>query len=140
MPIAKLKAFLLLPALLHASGINSRCALAGELPVAAVAVLFDNDVMADNVSGLREATKQLPVEERYRIFRAHILPGKLHPEFRLLGTLTLTDLSESTTLEHLADVARIRAGIDRNQRRIRAGDSSLRFLIGSRSKERSKAG
>ena len=85
--------FLLL-ALLLTSVFSPRCA-ADERPVTAVAGLFESDVVADNVFGLRMATRLLPVEARYEILKSHVLPGKLHREFRLFGKLTSTDPPES---------------------------------------------
>ncbi len=96
-------------ALLLTSGFSSRCA-ADERPVAAVAGLFESDVVADNVFGLRKATRSLPVEARYEILKSHVLPGKLHREFRLFGKLTSTDPPASAASEHPVDIARIQEG------------------------------
>lgn len=112
--------FFLLSVLLPTSGITSRCA-ADERPVGAVAGLFESDVVADNVFGLRMAASSLPAEARYEILKSHVLPGKLHREFRLFGKLTSTDPPESAASEHPVDLARIQEGIDRKQRRIRTG-------------------
>jgi hypothetical protein len=121
MRIAKLSTFFLLPVLLIASGLGSRCAWADDGPVETVADLFENDVLGDNVFGLLEATKRLPVEARYEILKSHVLPGKLHREFRLFGKLTSTDPSVSAAFEDPADVTATQAGIDRSQRQIHSG-------------------
>ncbi|MFO1001612.1 MAG: DUF1583 domain-containing protein [Planctomycetaceae bacterium] len=112
--------FFLLSVLLLTLGITSRC-VADERPVASVADLFESDVLADNVFGLRMAAMSLPVEARYEIFKSHVLPGKLHREFRLFGKLTSTDPPESATSDHPVDVARIQEGINRKQKRVRTG-------------------
>lgn len=72
---------LLPPARMIVSGLASCRAWADDGPVETVAGLFENDVLADNVFGLQEATKRLPVEARYEILKSHVLPGKLHREF-----------------------------------------------------------
>lgn len=112
--------FFLLLVLLLTSGLITRCA-ADERYVAAVAGLFESDVIADNVFGLRMATRSLPVDARYEILKSHVLPGKLHHEFRLFGKLTSTDPPESNASDHPVDVARIQEGIERKQKRIRTG-------------------
>ncbi len=122
MRVSHLTLFFLMPAMLIASGISSHCALAEDGTAAGVAGnLFESDVLADNVIGLRESVKDLSAEARYEILRSHVLPGKLNREFRLLGKLTSTDPPQSSASEHPIDAARIQAGRERNQRRIRTG-------------------
>ena len=67
MRISQLSTFFLLPVLLLASGIVARRALADTGHVAAVADLFEDDVLADIVLGLSEPTKQFAVEARYEV-------------------------------------------------------------------------
>ena len=120
--IALLKTCLLLPVLLMASGIASCCAFADhKLAAVAVGDLFESDVLADNAFGLRQAAKGLPAEARYELLKSHVLPGKLHREFRLIGKLTPTDPPKSAVSEHPVDVARVQVGAQLKQNRIRTG-------------------
>ena len=121
MRIANLRTLFLLPVLLIASGLGSRCAWADDGPVETVAHLFENDVLGDNIFGLLEATKRLPVEARYELLKWHVLPGKSHREFRLFGKLTSTAPLESSALENPVDVTTTQAGTDRSQRQIHSG-------------------
>lgn len=105
-----------------ASSIASRCAVADDrLPATVVGDLFENDVLADNVFGLSEAAQSIPADARYELLKSHVLPGKLHRDFRLLGKLTPTDPPESAVSKHPVDVARVQAGTQLNQTRIHTG-------------------
>ncbi len=111
-----------LPVLAMGIGKASRCARADEGPsMMATAELFDRDVLADNVFAIRQAVARLPALDRYELLQSHVLPGRSHREFRLFGKLTPTDPPDSAISEHPIDVARIRAGNQRSQRRIHTG-------------------
>ena len=119
---AGLQTWMLLPVLLIVSGVSSYCAATEEKPgVPLVGDLFEAEVLADNVFRQQQLAKRLPAQARYEFLKSHVLPGKLHLEFRLFGKLTPTDPPESEVAEHSIDVARVQAGTQLNQRRIRTG-------------------
>lgn len=122
MRVSHLRMLFLMPVMLIAFGVFSRCATAAVGAAAgSISDLFENEVLADNVLALREASQQLPAKDRYEILKSHVLPGRLHREFRLFGKLTTTDPPESEVSQHPVDGARIHAGTERNQRRIHTG-------------------
>ena len=102
--------------------VASRCAQADDTPSKlATGELFDSEVLADNVVAIREVAARLPTVDRYELLKSHVLPGQSHRDFRLFGKLTPTDAPDSVISEHPIDVARMRSGALRNQRRIHTG-------------------
>src|SRR5206468_575988 len=62
------------------------------------ALVGENVLLQSAADFLRE-TQDLPPQERYAALRAWVLPGDVHPTFRLAGTFLPTDPAPPATLQ-----------------------------------------
>ena len=87
----------------------------------AQAVLFDEDVLADNVWQVRKHAQSLPLDARYDYLHSWVLPTHTPETVRLFAELTTSEPAPPVQDDHPYDLLRLRLAAERQQRRVEIG-------------------
>jgi hypothetical protein len=97
--------------------LTTRLMASDALPT--VSKLFDEELLADNVFGVRQRARSLSPEARYEYFQRWVLPSS--DTIRLFAKLTTAEPVPPVQEEHPFDQSRLQVAANKGQRRVQTG-------------------